>query len=763
VIRCFLLFSALILSTVGEVFGQRYAVQSSVQVMPPYSVYLSDYATPGVDKLRVILIQRDLSRPAYQLRLVMSVELNGKVIIRTSRSYNPPPINLDPGIPTVISGADLAGYVESRNLDFIGYSREQYEKTKSLPEGSYRIMFTAYDYRRQDQQVSNEGSGFYYLSKNEPPLINYPACGSSIATRAVNDALLTSAQQIIFSWLPRNTSSPNSVADTEYEFSLYETRPAGRNPNDVVLTTAPVYRTRTDYTQLVYGIAEPVLLEGMTYVWRVQAVDKGGKDAFRNNGFSEVCTFTYGGTAAAYAIGTVKGLRAEGETDRRGRIWWDAGDYDGYRIFYKKAGTTYEWFSSDVPKGQTELKLFDLEPDTPYEARMQGKKGSTYGEYTSILKFRTQPLKINQCGDPVALPDSVGNPLPFATAGMVITASKMEVILVDVQHTGTDGWYKGYGRVSIPYLGGASFMVKFDRLYINENREAQRGRIDVISKGAAALLEQAPVSSPPTSPDSEPSIGRDWSGVDFYYKVITYDKLTIDSVRFDEAGNLVVVDNAGATHVNTDVPAILVNAPGKAIVIEDKNGDQWVVEKDASSGKVTIAPQPGGGLPPKPVSDALMTLVMKALTTLRGAYPDSKIDALLGELEAKEGAWDRERAGTLRAPAGGTVSVGQSVFFDLTPIAKSVTADPYARAYKKQELDYNRAILVKILAAPDKNEAARAEMIVGLRVGEVALADYVAKQKAAGKRDEEIVPAIGDAIMVFIDGALRKNFVFKKL
>jgi len=104
--------------------GQNYAVQSTVQVMPPYSVYLSDYATSGNEKLRVVLLQRDLSRPAYQLRLVMAVELNGKIILRTSRTYNPPPINLDPGIPTVISGADLA-----RIVRFLTLVIEQEEQT----------------------------------------------------------------------------------------------------------------------------------------------------------------------------------------------------------------------------------------------------------------------------------------------------------------------------------------------------------------------------------------------------------------------------------------------------------------------------------------------------------------------------------------------------------------------------------------------------------------------------------------------------------
>ncbi|MFN7334548.1 MAG: fibronectin type III domain-containing protein [Cyclobacteriaceae bacterium] len=394
--------------------AQLFPVQCTPQLVPPYSVYLSDYASPGNERLRVILVQRDLSQPSYQLRLVMSLELNGKIIMRTSRAFNPPPLNLEPGIPTIISGPDLAGYLDSRNIDFVGYSREQYERTRALPEGSYRIIFTAFDYRRQDVQVSNEGSSFYYLAKNEPPLINFPPCGTRLPTR--------NPYQIVFSWMPRNTASPNSAAETQYEFSLYETRPPGRNPNDVVLTTPPIYRAVTDFPQLVYGPAEPLLFEGMQYVWRVQAQDKNGRDAFRNNGSTEVCTFTYGGTDISFEVGMLKGLQAQGETERRARIWWEAGDYESYRIEYKKTGQGFEWFRSDV-KAQAngvpnlEIKLFDLEPDTEYETRAQGMKAGVFGPYTDVIKFRTTPLRVAQCGQPTVLPTGTGKPIPFLTSG----------------------------------------------------------------------------------------------------------------------------------------------------------------------------------------------------------------------------------------------------------------------------------------------------------------------------------------------------------
>jgi len=108
-----------------------------VQLIPPYSTSLADYIQPGSEKLHVILLQRDLSQTDYQIRLFFSIIHNGRIIMRTARGYNPPPIALSPGLPTVLSGSDLAPYFETRNLDFVAYDRNLYERTKTLSEGSF--------------------------------------------------------------------------------------------------------------------------------------------------------------------------------------------------------------------------------------------------------------------------------------------------------------------------------------------------------------------------------------------------------------------------------------------------------------------------------------------------------------------------------------------------------------------------------------------------------------------------------------------------
>src|SRR5689334_3629629 len=90
-----------------SVFSQFHPIQVTPQLVPPYSVYLSDYATPGNDKLRLVVLQRDVTKPFYQIRLQLSIELNGSVVLRTIPSFRPAPITVDPGVPVIITGTDL--------------------------------------------------------------------------------------------------------------------------------------------------------------------------------------------------------------------------------------------------------------------------------------------------------------------------------------------------------------------------------------------------------------------------------------------------------------------------------------------------------------------------------------------------------------------------------------------------------------------------------------------------------------------------------
>ena len=621
----FLLF----LLSFGQSFAQNYPLQATVQLIPPYSVYLSDYGSN--EKLRLILLQKDLTKPAYQIRLRLSVSLNGKVILQTSQSFSPPPLTLDPGIPVQLSGADLMPYLESRNLDFIAYDRNQYERTRALPEGAYTISMTAYDFHRPSVQVSNEGAAFYFLSKSEPPLLNTPACGSLLP------ASTAFFKPIVFSWLPRNTASVNSALNTEYEFVLYQVLPWGRNPNDVVLTSEPIFKTRTQLPQYIYSLSDPALIDSSQYVWRVQAIDTEGKDAFRNNGFSQPCLFTFGGRQGRnISVGIVSNLLALAETESRAKVSWQANskDFDSYRVEYISSKEGFEWFNIETK--DKELKIFDLAPDSEFEVRVQGRKDGFLGDYSPLVKFRTPPKKVIVCGQPTAnTPQEPGKPFTGAVKGIVVLANDMQMTLTSVSPTGQPGFYAGTGSVLIPFLA-ASYGASFSSIFINEDRQVTLGRIDLNSTSVQDWIEEEREKAKLNNATKEKSIQQEanedkFGDLDFSNNIMLFENTVFTSVNLNADGSLSLVAESGKTYKNND----LVGKPAsdKPVIIQDKNGDQWLV----LNGKVEIAK--GGGLPPYSkslVSKDVLEIVKKALKELRNEYDEKKIKQLLEEMEKNE-------------------------------------------------------------------------------------------------------------------------------
>jgi hypothetical protein len=107
----------------------------------------------------------------------------------------------------------------------------------------------------------------------------------------------------------------------------------------------------------------------------------------------------------------------------------------------------------------------------------------------------------------------------------------MEMTLLTVAGAGQDGWYKGHGRISIPYLGGAAFTTKFDRIYINEDRNVVQGRIDFISKGVAAMAEDQLLAQQKRQQERLQQENRDtWAGTQFHDKIFLFDNLDIESI-----------------------------------------------------------------------------------------------------------------------------------------------------------------------------------------------------------------------------------------
>ena len=283
------IISPIFLLITSVAYSQTYPVQASLFITPPYSVYLSDYTMAGSNRLTLNAFLADLNRPDLELRFRLIIEGSG-IQIKTKQGFIGERFTLLSGSPTQIYGEDLQEYFALQNLDLSGVSRSQLEKTGALPEGIYRFTVEVLEYNR-GVQISNSASSTAWLILNDPPLINLP----------LDNQVVTAAdpQTIRFQWTPRHKGSPNSSFSTEYMLKVVEIWPEGRNPNDAINTTNPIFETTTANNYFVYGLAEPPLIPGRKYAFQVQARANSGIDQlelFKNNGYS-VDTFFYRGQA----------------------------------------------------------------------------------------------------------------------------------------------------------------------------------------------------------------------------------------------------------------------------------------------------------------------------------------------------------------------------------------------------------------------------------------------------------------------------------
>ncbi len=254
----------------GIVSSQTYPVVSTTQIIPPYSVYLSDYASASSNKLIANLYLQDQNQSGLQVKLKITITGDNGVRLETKPEFMPPPITMYSGSPEQISGFALEPYLDPVNLNITGLNVSQFMQGRKLPEGIYQFTVEVVEYRR-NKIVSNPGTAVAWLILNDPPIWNLPQHNSTI--------IATNPQNIFFSWFPMHRGSPNSAFTTEYEFSLYDLIPQNANPDEYVNIGVPLYQSTTMNNSLVYGPADMPLEPGRKYACRLRAYDTEGRDA----------------------------------------------------------------------------------------------------------------------------------------------------------------------------------------------------------------------------------------------------------------------------------------------------------------------------------------------------------------------------------------------------------------------------------------------------------------------------------------------------
>ena len=272
-------------------------VTLTTQVIPPYSTYLDDY----INQNKLFVILRNNTSVNQILRLRGTLEGNNGVLITIPETFIPAiPIELAPKQVLQLSGNALREYFSESVLKIEGISRNEITQGNGLPEGSYQLCLQALGYKSgvPRSQGSPLGCTRFDLRQFEPPFIIQPVCGNSVN--------VIQPQNVLFTWSVPAGARPDQV---EYLVKIIELNPQGIDPNQAMLSAnaPPLFEKVVKTNSYIYSLADPKLEAGRKYAFRVTARTnttsrrgrRGDPLNFRNNGHSQVCTFTYGTAAAS--------------------------------------------------------------------------------------------------------------------------------------------------------------------------------------------------------------------------------------------------------------------------------------------------------------------------------------------------------------------------------------------------------------------------------------------------------------------------------
>ncbi|MEE1945415.1 hypothetical protein VRU48_09870 [Pedobacter sp. KR3-3] len=280
----FVLVLLLFLWNAKTVYAQTNAVNITVNIVPPYSPYYSDYSGPNASK--VLLIIQNTSASQLKLKLTGQLQGDNGIKISTKSTYVPlQPIILNPRETKQLNGLALKDIFDLNSLNVYGIDKVKLVQTSRLPEGNYTFCIQAVDMNTNQTVSATAPLGCTTISiayPDAPVLIN-PLANASV--KAVDPQLL------VFNWINAGYAPPV----TQYILQVAEMPLTGGDPNQILNSTSfPLINKTLTSTSYTLSQLDPPLRVGKRYAWRVQAIDPTGQTLFKNDGRSGALVFTYG-------------------------------------------------------------------------------------------------------------------------------------------------------------------------------------------------------------------------------------------------------------------------------------------------------------------------------------------------------------------------------------------------------------------------------------------------------------------------------------
>ncbi len=267
-------------------FGQ---VTVQLQVLPPYSPYLSDYTSRP--KAMVIIVINASAQP-QSIYFTGSVTGDNGVSAQTKANYKPSQaLRVAPGSSS-FTGTQLSPMFNWDMGTLQGVNTQEVQRSGLLPQGNYRICVDVRDYQTGNIIGTLQPSACSQpinIAYAQPPVNLNPPCGTQLAN-------ITSGQQIPFSW---STIFGANMTSVQYNLKIMEMVPGMRSPGDALLSaTAPtvVDINTTSNTYLLNSalLGPPPLNGDKKFAYAITATDMTGRGMIANRGMSEPCYFIYG-------------------------------------------------------------------------------------------------------------------------------------------------------------------------------------------------------------------------------------------------------------------------------------------------------------------------------------------------------------------------------------------------------------------------------------------------------------------------------------
>jgi hypothetical protein len=552
-------------------FSQDYPVHASIAVNPPYSVFLSDYATDENYAIQVALYLGDLERDSYKVKFRLTIEGPG-IVLTTKPNFIPPPSFLEGGMTEILSGADLAVYFNPDNLDFSGVSRGEFLKRGMLPQGFYTFSLEVLDFSR-GIRVSNVARTTAWLILNDPPIINFPLNGDRV--------MAGNPQNVLLSWTPRHSSMPNGEFGTAYEIIVVE-MVGSASPEIAIRTQKPILHTETAATNYLLTVGDPALIPGRKYAFRVRAIDTRGRNLFKNEGYSETFSFIFG-----HACASPSGLAAKSPDKNRIRLSWDADDvHTGYSIRYAPLNEN-DWSEVNVESNSTIIP--GLTPASTYRFQVQPRCGTLTGDYSDVFEGTTEDNGTTQfaCGKPSSVPAPGTVPLDKdLQGGETIMTCDFEVTLTTVAKN-ADNTFRGSGYAFMPWLNETAVAVKFTKIRVNQERIVYAGNIHTVYTMFSKNAWKVDLGGEHENGDEADAT----SGLPDSIPEIHFEGI-IDSLVFDQASGSIIVYSGGGQANQIPRPEAGEQLAEETRIV-DSAGNSWVVDDAGTVSAVSPAYNPG--------------------------------------------------------------------------------------------------------------------------------------------------------------------------